>query len=789
MATTPDSLSGRTAFHWTTGKKPLTLALMLFNFSHCSNCFFSIWRHVFNIPAAVYAVFRIARRQTCNSCFGLIHPVALAILLVTGLPDSASGDQPIIGSGSDTPVFQIPAEGLVTIPPEFLEFLEGVDHTASFDSLEQAVWGKSLINDQSLVDGYWVRFRVANTLASENIGIEHNFNTEKKIFAVHSRGVDEYPYWKQREGDWIDEGRVLGHYRVLMPAGEITTVYDYFRNKPFDRFMSKVNGLDRMTIGPWEDIRSLQLLRIAANIAVLAIALSFGLYYFFMFTVSRGNYLWLAASLFQIAFTSATTLALGWVMQLPGWLVNSEFTLASLSLLFLFLVRFFRNSLDLGTNFPRVDRVFLLASIFYGLMVVLNLYLTLGWPNQANLDLIAHPPDRAGPGIVKVDAIMLPFILLLLSSAIMSFIQWRRGSAYAKYLLVSFALPFLAVPISGLTYIIFDFSWAFWFVVSSAVGILFLAMFVTFGFAVAQQLNDMKALALARQVELTKAYQRFVPPQLLSNLNKDSILDVRLGDQVNVEMSIMFSDIRSFTTISERLSPEENFSFVNAYLSRMGPIIRNHRGYIDKFMGDGVMALFPRHPEDAVRSAVAMQQELYSYNATARETGRHEINIGIGLNTGNMMLGTLGEANRMEGSVISDAVNLASRLEGLTKIYGASILVSEVTHDASAGEFVSRRVDLVAVKGKEKPVGIYEIIDGEPDTTRLLKEKTLASFNDGVSYYQAQEFEEAAGCFTRVLGLNADDRAADLYLSRCQTLLSEGWDPASWDGVERLQIK
>ena len=508
-----------------------------------------------------------------------------------------------------------------------------------------------------------------------------------------------------------------------------------------------------------------------------------------MFTVSRGNYLWLAASLFQIAFCSATTLSLGWVMQLPGWLVNSEFTLASLSLLFLFLVRFFRNSLNLGANFPRIDRIFLLASIFYGLMVALNLYLTLSWPQQANLDLVAHPPDRAGPGIIKVDAIMLPFILLLLSSAIMSFIQWRRGSLYAKYLLVSFALPFLAVPISGLTYFIFDFSWAFWFVVSSAVGILFLAMFVTFGFAVAQQLNDTKALALARQVELTKAYQRFVPPQLLSNLNKESILDVQLGDQVNVEMSILFSDIRSFTSISERLSPEENFSFVNAYLSRMGPIIRHHKGYIDKFMGDGVMALFPNHPGDAVRSAIAMQQELHSYNATARDTGLHEINIGIGLNTGDMMLGTLGEANRMEGSVISDAVNLASRLEGLTKIYGAGILVSDVTHDASAGEFVSRRVDIVAVKGKEKPVGIYEIIDGEPDTSRLLKEKTLVSFSDGVSYYQTQNFEKAADCFKTVLGTNADDLTADLYLARCQTLLREGWDQASWDGIERLQIK
>ena len=762
---------------------------MSFSFNHVSDFFFPIRLMVSHLTLAVCLSCPDKSRKITVSRSAHFYFFALMILFASVLPDVASGNQSDLAKEVETPIFQIPAEGLITITPEYLEFLEGVDHTASFESLEQAVWGERLINDQSLVDGYWVRFRVANNLASEDIGIEHNFNSEKKIFAVHSRGVDEYPYWKQREGDWISEGRILGHYRVLMPAGEITTVYDYFRNKPFDRYMSTVNGLDRMTIGPWKDIRSLQLLRVAANIAVLAIALSFGLYYFFMFTVSRGNYLWLAASLFQIAFTSATTLALGWVMQLPGWLVNSEFTLASLSLLFLFLVRFFRNSLDLGTNFPRIDRVFLLASIFYGLMVVLNLYLTIGWPHQANLDLVAHPPDRAGPGIIKVDAIMLPFILLLLSSAIMSFIQWRRGSLYAKYLLVSFALPFLAVPISGLTYIVFDFSWVFWFAVSSAVGILFLAMFVTFGFAVAQQLNDMKALALARQVELTQAYQRFVPPQLLSNLNKDSILDVRLGDQVNVEMSIMFSDIRSFASISERLSPEENFSFVNAYLSRMGPIIRNHRGYIDKFMGDGLMALFPNHPGDAIMSAVTMQQELHAYNEMARETGQHEINIGIGLNTGNMMLGTLGEANRMEGSVISDAVNLASRLEGLTKIYGTSILVSEVTHEASAGEFVSRRVDLVAVKGKEKPVGIYEIIDGEPDTPRRLKEKTLKSFNDGVAYYQAQKFEQAADCFSTVLGINTDDYAADLYLGRCQTLLSEGWDPATWDGVERLQIK
>ena len=140
-----------------------------------------------------------------------------------------------------------------------------------------------------------------------------------------------------------------------------------------------------------------------------------------------------------------------------------------------------------------------------------------------------------------------------------------------------------------------------------------LAMFIA-GFAVAQQLNDMKNLALTQQIRLTQAYQRFVPPQLLQNLGRASILDVKLGDQVDVEMSILFSDIRSFTAISEAMSPSENFAFVNAYLSRMGPIIRARRGYIDKFMGDGVMALFPESANDAVLAAVEMQKELHRYN-------------------------------------------------------------------------------------------------------------------------------------------------------------------------------
>lgn len=711
--------------------------------------------------------------------------LCLALALALAQPHSAIADEP-----QSAPVFELPQTGISTIPPEHLEFLEGVDHTIPIDRLLEATWTTRLVNNQSLVDGYWVRFRVRNTLQVDEIGIEHNFNTEKKIYAEHSGSVDEYNYWRQGRDPWMDNGRILSHHLVVMPVGEITTIYNYFRNKPFDRYMSKENGLDRMTIGPWQDIRNLQLLGLASNIAVFAIALSFGLYYMAMFTVSRGNYFWLSASLFQIALVAATSLSMAWVMKLPVKYTNSDFTLAMLSLLFLLLTQFFRNSLRLWEKVPLIDKVFQASSAYYLMLIVLNLYMTTHWPHAAGVDLVNHPPDRAGPGLIKVPYIAGPFIFLLLASAVLSFLQWWRGSVYAKYLAISFVLPFLAVPISGAAYLIFDFSWAFWFVASTAIGILMLAMFVTFGFAVAQQLNDMKALALKQQIQVTQAYQRFVPPQLLSNLGKESILEVKLGDQVDVEMSILFSDIRSFTSISETMTPAHNFDFINSYLSRIGPIIRHNEGYIDKFMGDGVMALFQQTPNDAVTAAVAMQQELYRYNLTAAENGRHAFKVGIGINTGQMMLGTLGEHDRMEGSVISDAVNLASRLEGLTKYYGTGILISQHTHQAlDASQFCSREIDLVRVKGKDQPVAIHEIIDGRSDDAGAKKQVNLKQFSQSLMLYRKQEFEAALAGFETILATNPEDGPVGIYVERCRKLIASGWHAKDWDGVETIDTK
>ncbi|MFH0934669.1 MAG: adenylate/guanylate cyclase domain-containing protein, partial [Pseudomonadota bacterium] len=174
-----------------------------------------------------------------------------------------------------------------------------------------------------------------------------------------------------------------------------------------------------------------------------------------------------------------------------------------------------------------------------------------------------------------------------------------------------------------------------------------------------------QALALLQQTET--AYSRLVPHQLLNLLQAKSIVDVKLGDQVERKMTIMFSDIRDFTPLSESMTPAENFEFINSFLSQMEPVISRHRGIIDKYIGDAIMALFEHGAVDAVSGAIAMLERLSYYNAGRVRAGYTPVNIGIGLNTGMVMIGTVGGINRMDSTVIGDAVNLTARLEEATK--------------------------------------------------------------------------------------------------------------------------
>ena len=273
-----------------------------------------------------------------------------------------------------------------------------------------------------------------------------------------------------------------------------------------------------------------------------------------------------------------------------------------------------------------------------------------------------------------------------------------------------------------------------------------------------------------RLLKINNAYGRFVPHDFLRFLGHESIIDVKLGDHVQQEMTVMFSDIRSFTTLSEEMSPQETFDFINGYLNQVSPIIRKHNGFIDKYIGDGIMALFPQSSEDAVKCAIAMQKTVSLYNQELQTQGKLPINIGIGLHTGTLMLGTIGEQERMESTVIADAVNLASRLEGLTKLYGAGIIVSEKTLSRLSDfqNYGYRFLDRVKVKGKNIAAGVFEIYDSNPESLQALKIQTKSDFEQAVFFYHRQEYQQAEAILQQVLTINPEDKAALLYLQRCQ---------------------
>ena len=279
---------------------------------------------------------------------------------------------------------------------------------------------------------------------------------------------------------------------------------------------------------------------------------------------------------------------------------------------------------------------------------------------------------------------------------------------------------------------------------------------------------------------LNRSLERFIPYEFLSILDKASILDVKLGDQVEREMSILFADIRSFTTLSEGMTPEENFRFINSYLSQMGPLIRDHHGFIDKYIGDAIMALF-QNPEDAVQSGVVMLKKLEAYNEGRKRAGYTPIRIGVGVNTGPVILGMLGEENRLDGTVISDTVNLASRLEGLTKTYYTPLLVSGFTVNAleDASTFHTRHVGQATVKGKSRPVTVYEVLDAEPDTVAAKKMGTATRFEEALLQYEKGRLQEALEGFQECVREVPEDETAKVYAQRCTQRLSGEAAPPS----------
>jgi len=294
-------------------------------------------------------------------------------------------------------------------------------------------------------------------------------------------------------------------------------------------------------------------------------------------------------------------------------------------------------------------------------------------------------------------------------------------------------------------------------------------------------------VAQKREAKIRNIFQLYVPKDVIDQvfLNPETML---VGD--NRVLSILFADIRSFTSISERMAPDALVQSLNRYFSAMVDVIMGRGGVVDKYIGDAIMAFFgaPVHHEDAalqsVLAGLEMDEALDRYNAEQRASGGPEFHIGLGINYGVVTVGNIGCEKKMNYTVIGDMVNLASRLEGLTKVYHEPILISESVEMKLRGVLPTRLIDTVAVKGKKRGVRIYTVrkkIDDREAEIWAIHEKAMAD-------YYRRDFESGKGGFQRVLSLKNDDSTAALFLERADKYLKAP-PPGDWDGVEVMTEK
>ena len=262
----------------------------------------------------------------------------------------------------------------------------------------------------------------------------------------------------------------------------------------------------------------------------------------------------------------------------------------------------------------------------------------------------------------------------------------------------------------------------------------------------------------------------------------------------SVLATILFSDVRGFTTITEQLGAQGTVALLNEYFTLMMDCIQREGGMLDKFIGDAIMAAFGipvGHDDDAdraVRTAIAMIKELREWNRGRINEGKMPVDIGIGLNTDNIVSVNIGSKKQMNYTIIGDGVNLSARLESACKQYGAHILISEFTYKALKGTYFSRELDLVVVKGKTKPVAIYEVLDYHTEESYPQMIDAMRHFKSGLVKYRQQKWKDAKGEFGEVLALNDHDKAAKMYIERCDHFLANP-PGADWDGVWVMESK
>lgn len=304
----------------------------------------------------------------------------------------------------------------------------------------------------------------------------------------------------------------------------------------------------------------------------------------------------------------------------------------------------------------------------------------------------------------------------------------------------------------------------------------------------------------ALNLEISKqrdAFYRFVPSEFISILDRESPVEIKIGDSKEKTMSVFFADLRGYTTVSEKLSPDENIKYLNKYFSAFEDIIFKNAGFVDKYIGDAIMALFSDHSDraekenfnsadNALQSAIDMVRYVESLNDGIGLGA----DLGIGVNTGPLILGTVGSERRIDTTVVGDTVNLSSRVQSLSGFYKAKILVTHHTFLRLnlLSDVMAREIDTVIVKGKTQPVILYEVFQADEPESVDWKEGSKTKLNEGIALYKAGQFKTAFSIFKELYKEKPTDNIVKLYAKRTKMILGQA-PPGDWDGIFRLHRK
>jgi len=486
--------------------------------------------------------------------------------------------------------------------------------------------------------------------------------------------------------------------------------------------------------------------------------------FLFIFTKER-SYLHYFVVLFGTSFSillSEGIPPLFFLRERPFPLIQL-YCLAAITTL-IFQVAFTRSYLPTKAFSPRLDRLFLL-------IIPIDFFL---YP------LIFFNEKLTSTLIQAVYGIFILFVLIL---AVIS-VKKKYPPAW-----IFLAAWIVFIFSSLLTIIFYHLNLPIIFKYSAAMGMVLQA--ILFGVGMAERLyiakkekEKIQREALLRQKKLADSFARFVPMEFLKILKKEDVTDIQLGDSTERKMTVLFSDIRGFTALSEKMNVRENFIFLNNYLNEISPQIKQAGGFIDKFIGDAIMALFHESVDHALNAAIQMKKSLMKMNQTRRLKGDAPIGIGIGINTGILMLGTVGSPNRLDTTVIGDTVNLTDRIESLTKAFGVSIIASEATVNEirQRRNYLARKIVTARVKGKTVPVTLFEIFNGDEENQEEEKKNTEKNFQDGLSLFKDGEFAQAKENFDFCLELSPKDTVASYYKDQCSQLMLNP-PPERWDGI------